>query len=209
MRTEVRRMVRSEIAPALGLAVADKGDVLHRRPIAWILSGYVFEWSAIDTFYLTAFAQHLWTPAGTWVLTVSERIPIPGRRGKMWGTAHEEDLVSAMSTGLSVVDSIGSLTGHLDYLRNQADPKKANPRVQEAIVYGAFLESGDLPDRSLQDLLLLAARYPDSAGSRAVIERATLMRDRLVQGIPVLPLLQEWRESTLAALKVTGDPPPA
>ena len=199
-------MIRSEIAPALGLAVADKGDVLHRRPIAWILSGYLLEWSAIDTFYLTAFAQHLWTPSRAWVLTVSERIPIPGRRGKIWGTAHQEDLVRAMTTGLPLVDSIGSLTGHLDYLRNRADTKKAHPRVQEAIVYGGLLEGGDIPYRSLQDLMSLAARYPDSAGSRAVLERATLLRDRLDQGVPVLPLLQEWRQSTLAALNVTDDP---
>ena len=205
MRTEVRRMLRTDIGPELGLKMAKKKDLLYQSPVDWILSAYILDWSDVDRFHLHVFAQALFVPAEYVVLSVGEELAKPGSRLKgSWDTAYEQDLIGAMKNGRSFLESVGDLSGYLAFITKRLDPQSLNPLYQEELVIGQILLGHPQSEtiRALDRLIKLVDSGDRRQAFMEVEERARMVLELLDRGDSPLPLFEEWRLTSLTNLGI-------
>lgn len=222
-------MLRRNSQDVLGLTPAQKGDLLYRTPVDWVVVGLHLEWTAVDNFYLYALAVPLFVPATVLSLSVGERLPRPNSSIRRWpprwrpelGDA-DDQLLAAMRSALTdaqhLLDSIATPDGYVRYVdQRRLDPTKLNPIYREQAAYASLI--GGQSDRGVRRQLnaVLEAvdacrhdRYGSPGDYADVTERVHAVIDSLAQGRDPMELLRGWRRQRVERLGlltgVTDDP---
>jgi hypothetical protein len=218
MRTEVRRLLKRNSQSVLGLTSAKNGDLLYRGPVDWVVVGLFLNWTAIDRFYMYAFAAPLFVPESVLGVGVGERLPRPSSSIRAWpprwrpelGDA-DDQLLGAVRAALSeaepLLDSISTPDGYVRYVDQKVDPSKMNPRYQEEAAYASLIggRSRRPVQRELEAVLeVINVRRHDRYGNPdqfiQVGGRVTAVLNRLAEGHDAIDLLRDWRQERMALL---------
>lgn len=211
---DFERLARKHLQSLLREGYVVKGKRLVETPTGLVLRGFAVDDSSFDAsrFTLWAFAQPLYVPDSTLVLTIGRRLgALDGGQEKWWAlTADNEAAVFAevaadmRAAARTFVARCRTPDGLADLIPEVVSPK--NPYGIEALASSCIL-AGRLEEARIHlDTLRLVMSAPKYDWERDVLRRAERLQSTLAADPDqARRLLQEWATGTAHALGVPAD----